>query len=168
MKIKIILTTAILSYYTASFGLQNSTWDKWNSLIGNWIGEGSGKPGQGGGTFSFTLDLDNNVLIRKSHSEYLSPEGKVQIHEDLMIIYFDINKKPSKAIYFDNEGHTINYRISYTNKAIILTSERIPNSPFFRLVYSMLDNETCKTRFELSQDGEKFTPYIEGNSKRIK
>lgn len=167
MRIKIALTITILTYFTASFGQQNSTWDKWNSYIGNWIGEGSGKPGQGGGTFSFSLNLDNNVLIRKSHSEYPSPEGKVQIHEDLMIIYLDINKNPSRAIYFDNEGHTINYQISYTDKTIILTSDRVPNSPVFRLVYSMLDYETCNTRFELSQDGEKFTPYIEGNSKRI-
>ena len=31
----------------------------------------------------------------------------------------------------------------------------------------MPDNETCKTRFELSQDGKNFTPCIGGNSKRI-
>jgi hypothetical protein len=85
-----------------------------------------------------------------------------------MIIYLDSNKNPSKAIYFDNEGHTINYLISYTDKTIILTSEKVPESPVFRLVHSMLDNETCKTRFEISQNGEQFTLYIEGNSKRIK
>ena len=168
MKIKFFLTIAIFCCFATSFGQQNLNWDKWENYIGNWIGEGSGIPGQGGGTFSFTLDLDKNVLIRKSHSEYPSPEGKVQTHDDLMVIYLDINKNPSKAIYFDNEGHTINYQISYTDKTIILTSEKVPNSPVFRLVYSMLDNETCNTRFELSQDGEQFTPYIVGNSKRIK
>lgn len=168
MKINIILTVATFCFFTTSFGQQNFIWNKWENYIGNWIGEGSGIPGQGSGTFSFTLDLDKNVLIRKSHSEYPSTEGKVQIHDDLMIIYLDTKKNPSKAIYFDNEGHTINYQISYTDKAIILTSERIPNSPVCRLVYSMDDNDTCNTQFELSQDGTKFTPYIEGKSKRIK
>lgn len=167
MKIKIILTFAILSIIKPAFG-QNLVWDNWKGLIGNWIGEGSGKPGQGGGIFSFTLDLDNNILVRKSHSEYPSPEGKPQIHEDLMIIYLDVNKIPSKSIYFDNEGHTINYQVSYTDKAIVMTSEKIPNAPVFRLSYSITDKETCNTKFEISQDGEKFTPYIEGNSKKIK
>jgi hypothetical protein len=168
MKISIILTVAFLGYFSASFGQQNSNWDKWKSLIGNWIGEGSGSPGQGGGTFSFTVDLDSNILIRKSHSEYSTSNGKAQIHEDLMIIYNDINKNPSKAIYFDNEGHIINYKISYEDGMIILTSEKVTNSPFFRLVYSMFDNFTCNTKFEMSQDGENFRPYIEGKSKRIK
>jgi hypothetical protein len=168
MKIKIFLTVAIFYYFTTSFGQQNYSWDKWQNYIGDWIGEGSGIPGQGGGTFSFTLDLDKNVLIRKSHSEYPSTEGIVQKHDDLMVIYLDINKNPSKAIYFDNEGHTINYQISYVDQKIILTSEKVPNNPVFRLVYSMLDNESCNTRFEISQDGEQFTPYIQGNSKRVK
>ena len=168
MKIMIFLTVAMLCCFTTSFGQQNFNWDKWENYIGNWIGEGSGIPGKGGGTFSFTLDLDKNVLIRKSHSGYPLPDGKVQTHDDLMVIYLDINLNPSKAIYFDNEGHTINYQISYVDKTIILTSEKVPNSPVSRLVYSMLDNETCNTRFEISQDGEQFTPYIQGNSKRIK
>jgi hypothetical protein len=167
MKIKIILTFAILCFFRPAFG-QNPGWDAWKGLIGNWIGEGTGQPGQGGGTFSFTLDLDNNILVRKSHSEYSSPDGRPQIHEDLMIIYFDVNKTPSRSIYFDNEGHTINYKISYTDKAIVMTSEKVPYSPVFRLTYSMPDKEICSTKFKMSQDGEKFTPYIEGNSKKIK
>jgi hypothetical protein len=167
MKYKIILTLALSLIINICSGQQSSAWDKWNWLIGDWEGEGSGQPGSGGGTFSFSLDLDSKVLIRKSHSEYPSAEGKsTLVHEDLMIVYLDFSGSPNKAIYFDNEGHIINYTISYSDKEIILTSDKVPNSPVFRLVYSLLDTETINTRFEFSQDGENFSPYIEGKSKK--
>ena len=33
---------------------------------------------------------------------------------------------------------------------------------------TMLDNDSIDTKFEMSQDGEKFVTYIEGKSKKIK
>jgi dipeptidyl aminopeptidase/acylaminoacyl peptidase len=138
-------------------------------VIGEWVGEGSGDPGSGGGTFSFKLDLDKKILVRKSHSEYPASENKAEvIHDDLMIIYPDYSGNPSKAIYFDNEGHTINYSITYSEKSIVFTSDKIPNVPVFRLTYTSLDNEVLQTKFEISNDGKKFKTYIEGNSKRFK
>jgi hypothetical protein len=169
MKIKSLLATALFCLSTICFGQQNSTWDKWNWLTGEWIGEGSGQPGQGVGTFSFKTDLDGTILVRESHSEYPATENKPEvIHDDLMIVYPDHTGTPSKAIYFDNEGHTINYSIAYSEKSIVLTSSRIQNVPVFRLTYTLLDTETVNTKFEMSQDGEKFMTYIEGKSKKIK
>lgn len=78
----------------------------------------------------------------------------------------DITGSPNKAIYFDNEGHTINYTVFYSEKSIVLTSDKIPGSPVFRLIYTSLDKKTVNTRFEISQDGENFMPYIEGKSKK--
>ncbi len=83
-------------------------------------------------------------------------------------MYLDFSGNPSRAIYFDNEGHTINYSISYADKSIVLLSDKIPNVPLFRLTYTLLDDETINTKFETSQDGEKFVTYIEGKSKKIK
>jgi hypothetical protein len=169
MKAKQILIIAILGFYMPCFGQQSSTWDKWDWLTGDWIGEGSGQPEQGGGTFSFKLDLDKKILIRKSHSEYPQAENKPTIiHEDLMIVYVDPTGNQSKAIYFDNEGHIINYTIIYFDKSITLTSDKILNVPIFRLTYTLLDKETVNTKFEMSQDGERFTTYIEGKSKKTK
>jgi hypothetical protein len=73
-----------------------------------------------------------------------------------MIIYPDLSGSPNKAIYFDNEGHTINYTVSYSEKSIVLISDKIPDSPVFRLTYTYLDKKTVNTRFEISQEGEKF------------
>ncbi|MCK9209946.1 MAG: hypothetical protein M0P61_03820 [Ignavibacteriaceae bacterium] len=153
------------------FAQQNSnTWRKSDNLIGNWKGEGSGKPGQGEGTFSFKLDLDKNILVRTSHSEYPATKDKpAGVHNDLMIIYRDYTGIPDKAIYFDNENHVINYSITYSGKKnIVFTSDKIPNAPRFRLTYTIMDDVTVNTKFEISKDGENFFTYIEGESKRIK
>jgi hypothetical protein len=167
MKTKLILTCALLGFFAVGFGQGVPDWDKWERLIGDWLGEGSGVPGQGGGTFSFKLDLEGKILVRKSHSEYPAAADKARvIHDDLMIVYPDRSGDPAKAIYFDNEGHTINYAIAYADKKIVLTSEKNPPLPVFRLTYTLLDDETVNTEFAMSKDGEKFATYIEGKSKR--
>ena len=167
MNTKIILVIALFGVLTTCNGQQNPMWEKWGWLMGEWIGEGSGQPGQGGGAFNFKHGLDNKILLRESHSEYASSGTRPKaIHDDLMIIYPDYQGNVSKAIYFDNEGHTINYSVSYGEKSITLTSDRIPDFPIFRLTYNLLQNGAVNTKFEISQDGEKFTTYIEGKSKR--
>ena len=169
MKTKIILIIALFGFLSNCYGRQDSTWVKWNWLVGEWVGEGSGEPGSGGGTFSFKPDLDKKILVRNSHSEYPATEKTPKvIHEDLMIVYPDYSGNPSKAIYFDNEGHTINYTVTYSDKSIVLTSEKIPHVPVFRLSYSLLENGMVNTKFEISKDGEKFSTYIEGKSSRSK
>lgn len=166
---RVLLTIVFCGMIATGFSQQKPSWDRWSWLTGEWIGEGSGKPGDGGGTFSFKTDLDQNILVRKSHSEYPATANKPQvIHDDLMVVYPDFSGTPAKAIYFDNEGHTINYSITYSDKSIILTSDKIPNVPTFRLTYLLLDNETVNTKFEMSQDGAKFFTYIEGKSKKLK
>jgi hypothetical protein len=148
---------------------QEKSWSNWNWLIGEWKGKGGGQPGQGAGTFSFLPDLDKKVLIRKSHSEYPATGAKPKIvHDDLMVVYLDFGGAPSKAIYFDNEVHTIHYSITYAGKSIVMLSEKMPGVPVFRLTYSLLDSDEVNTKFEISMDGEKFNTYVEGRSKKIK
>ena len=85
-----------------------------------------------------------------------------------MIIYPATDGNTSKAIYFDNEGHVINYNVTFSEKAIVFQSEKIPDVPVFRLTYSLLENEIINTKFEMSQDGQNFMTYVEGKSKRSK
>jgi hypothetical protein len=168
MKTRILLTIVLSGLMTAAFGQNAPSWDNWSWLEGEWTGEGSGRPGEGAGSFSFKFDLDRNILIRKSHSEYPASENKPRIiHDDLMIVYPDNTGIPSRAIYFDNEGHIINYTIEYTSGSIIFTSEKTGNVPVFRLTYTLLGDDIVNTKFEMSQDGEKFINYIEGKSRKV-
>lgn len=167
MKTLVIITLALFGCLHNGFTQQSDAWKKWAWLLGEWVGEGSGQPGTGGGTFVFSFDLDQKVIVRKSHSEYPASGNKPALkHDDLMIVYLDGNGNPSKAIYFDNEGHVINYTVTYSDNAIVLQSDRIPHVPVFRLTYTRLESGTVDTKFEMSQDGEKFMTYIEGKSKK--
>ena len=38
-------------------------------LVGEWVGEGSGRPGQGRGEFTFRPELQGKVLVRRHRSE---------------------------------------------------------------------------------------------------
>jgi hypothetical protein len=169
MNKRIFLICFILFELFSICSSQNvSDWEKWNWLVGDWIGEGGGKPGQGTGNFSFSFDLDKNILVRKSHTEYpATPKNPKIIHDDLMIIYSDQGGVSNRAIYFDNEKHTIFYSVTFAPDSIILTSDKSDNSPIFRLVYSRLDKDIVNIRFEMSQDDLNFIPYVEGKSRKV-
>lgn len=162
---KIILLLTLVLVITTCFAQSTPKWEKWNDLIGNWTGEGNGKPGQGSGSVNFSFDLEQKILVRKNHTEFPATATTPKVvHEDLMIVYPDFSGQPANAIYFDNEGHTINYVIAYTANSIILTSLQIKDMPVFRLTYTWLEPGLVNTRFEMSQDGKNFITYVEGKS----
>lgn len=167
MKNWILFVILTLFPFITSAGQAGGQFEKWNWLIGSWDGEGSGKPGSGSGTFSFSPDLNNNIVVRKSHSEYpATSSSPALVHEDLMIIYHSADGISDKAIYFDNEKHVINYYVTFEDNSIFLTGEKVEGLPVFRLIYTKLDENRVNTRFEMSQDGKSFSPYIEGISRR--
>ncbi len=169
MKVKLFHAVVFTLFAVPCLCQQTPNWDKWTFLIGDWKGEGSGQPGVGGGFFSFNMGLDQKVLIRKSNSEYPAIGGRPKIsHEDLMVVYQANSLDPMKAIYFDNEGHVINYSISYTDRSIILSSEKLENTPVFRLTYTIMEKDTFHTNFEMSTDGIHFKSYIQGKSIKLK
>src|SRR5947207_9345546 len=87
-----------------------ASWDQMRPLVGQWKASGNGSPGQGEGKFSFAFDLQNKVLVRKSHTDYPAVQGKPAFaHDDLMVIYLDEISHKFRADYFDNEGHVIRY-----------------------------------------------------------
>src|SRR5450631_790415 len=149
---KILLFAILLVSGQLIFGQQNKNpWEKWNYLIGEWVGEHSGQPGAGEGKFSFQTDLDGRILVRKSRTVFTASTSSAElIHDDLMIIYQGGGDNLQEAIYFDNEGHTIKYKVSFTDKAIVLTSDIIPNAPRFRFTYTTIDDKTVNASFEIA------------------
>jgi hypothetical protein len=146
-------------------------WEKWNILIGEWIGEGTGQPGQNEGKFSFHTDLDGKILVRKNHTVFPeTPKSKAMIHDDLLIVYPAISGGLQEAIYFDNEGNTIKYKVSFTENTIILTSDLTPNVPRFRLSYIIIDPNTVNITFEMAspQSPDDFKMYLSGKAFKVK
>src|SRR6185503_1626756 len=101
-------------------------WDSFHFLLGEWIGEGSGKPGEATGGFSFSFDLEKKILVRKNYANYPATKDKPgSSHTDLMIIYQESASNVTRAIYFDNEGHVINYAVAFSsdNTRLVFSSE---------------------------------------------
>ena len=148
----------------------STPWKPLEFLIGTW--EAATRGGSAGaatsGTYSFQLELRGHVLAR--HSSNSGCKGPADFdcdHGDLLYIYPDTPRQPYKAIYFDNEGHVIQYNVSSpaANTAVFLSSPSQPG-PQFRLTYE-LKGSTMRGKFQIRMPGETdFKSYLEWDGKK--
>lgn len=147
-------------------------WFALRFLLGEWVGEGSGEPGQGNSSYTFAFDLDEQILVRRNHTEYLSTKDRPGFfHDDLMVVY-PIHNESMRAIYFDNEGHVINYKVelSQDGNTATFVSDPLPTTPRFRLTYVKQAVDLVLIRFETAPPSQpnKFSQYLEGKAHRTK
>src|SRR5215813_3490055 len=142
-------------------------WEAFRFLVGEWVGKGTGSPGEAGGAFSFSFDLEEKILVRKNRADYPATKDKpAYSHNDLMVIYKEGTE--TRAIYFDNEGHIINYTVTVSKDLptrITFLSEISPSAPRFRFIYSKINNDNMTFQFDVAQPAkpEAFTKYLEGS-----
>lgn len=150
--------------------------DPWAScrfLIGTWAGEGQGQPGNTTGTATFKLDLDGRILVRTS-STSVPARGQqpAYVHEDRLVVYRDAPGQPMRAIYWDNEDHTIEYDVSASPDGTVVTfvSKASASAPRFRLVYTRLDDSRVDVKFEMAPPGspEAFKVYTQGVTTKLR
>ena len=174
VKVPIFLFTFILSWMAltaaAEAPKQDSGWDSWKFLMGEWIGEGSGTPGQGAGGFTFATDLQGKVLVRRNHADYAATADRpAYSHEDLMIVYQEPSQ-PVRAVYFDNEGHVIHYEVTVAKEgnAVTFLSEASATAPRFRFSYVETAPGALAIKFEIAPPGkpDSFSTYIEASARR--
>ncbi len=147
-------------------------WEAWKFLLGEWEGGHEGDPGQGHGIFSFSFDLDQNILVRKNRTSFATTSERAgYTHDDLLIVYTEFNGE-KRAIYFDNEEHVIHYAtsVSADGNTITLVSDPILAVPQFRFTYVKMGENELLGRFEMTPPGKPgaFFTYLEGTSRRIK
>jgi hypothetical protein len=147
-------------------------WEAYQFLAGEWEGDHSGKPGEAQGRFTFTFELDGNILVRRSRTVFPdTPERTGYTHDDLLMIYTEYTGM-KRGIYFDNEEHVIHYEVeaSPDGKTITLVSDPAPSAPQFRFVYKKTGSDTLDGRFEIAPPGQpgSFQVYIEGPSTRVR
>lgn len=174
-KVIVLFTLCVLplilpSLLPAQQPIMDADWNSWQFLLGEWVGEGGGnQPGQGSGSCIFHFDLQNRILIRKNHAEFpATKERPASSHDDLMVMFQEEGK--TKAVYFDNEGHVINYSAEFSDDRNTLTfvSDSLPSTPRFRLTYSKSPDGTLKLKFEFAPPGkpDAFSLYIESILRR--
>jgi len=147
-------------------------WAAYRFLIGSWTGEGQGQPGNTSGTATFGLDLDGRILVRTSRASVpATPQQAAYVHEDRLVVYREAPGQPVRAIYWDNEDHTIEYDVSASadGKVVTFVSRATAGAPRFRLVYTRLGPDSVDVRFEMAPPGspDAFKVYTQGVTKRI-
>jgi hypothetical protein len=147
-------------------------WAPFSWLVGEWVGEGAAADrGQGTGGFSFTLDLQKNILVRKNWADYPATNGHAAFrHDDLMIAYQESAKDPVQAIFFDSEGHVIRYGASASmlDNTVRFTSDAQPSTSRYRLTYVKTGEKTLSLKFEIAPPDKPdgFVTYIEATAHR--
>jgi len=135
-------------------------WTDMKMLMGDWTGEGSGKPGTGTGEFSFVPELQGKILVRHSFADY--PGAR---HDDLMIVYRQDDA--TRADYYDSEGHVIHYAVQSDHQRIVFMSDnasqwfKSQRSPCYRLTYTSLPDEKLRVQFEIDNK-----TYLDGICRR--
>lgn len=133
------------------------TW--WKLLQGEWTAQDNNSEA----VSKFYFDLDKNIIVRENHVEFAAQNGKPSsIHDDLMIIY--PSSSFTRAIYFDNEGHVINYSVSSTADTLNFISEKPKDAPVFRLRYIKISTVELQVSFAMAQPDKPdvFKPYLSG------
>ena len=148
-----------------------NAWEPLQFLIGSWSSPVSGQPGQGiSGATTFAYDLNKNVIVRKSRAEFAPAPGESEglVHEDLLVIYQQPQEPFFRAIYFDNEGHVIQYSLTFPEKqpGVVFESEASQTSPKARLVYEAAEEGALVTEFFVAAPGGALLSHVKGTVKR--
>ena len=158
----------VLAFLTAASMLPAQPSDplkNFDFLLGDWTGLAGAKgsqPGAGQGDFSFRLELNRKIIVRRNNARYDSGAQ----HDDLMVIYLDTPNGIPRAIYFDSEGHVIRYGVAFpsANRAVF-ESDAAESGQRYRLSY-WLEAGSLNGRFEVAAPSGGYQVYLSWKSAR--
>ena len=136
-------------------------------LFGEWAARGDTELGAAEGVCSFTPEIGNRIVVRRSWVKYSSGRAAGTRHEDLLIIYAEDMDSRLRAVFFDGEGHVIHYNVTVPSpNEAVFESEPSQPGPKYRLTHTVTD-KTLETRFEVAPPGQsKYQTYVSGSATR--
>jgi hypothetical protein len=155
-----------VGYLHAQSAAQNpaKSFEALRFLEGTWEAKTSGDPAgpAASGTYSFKKELGGHILARHSSSDACKGPSDFNCdHHDLLYIYQDAPGQPLKAIYFDNEGHTIHYDVLTPSTEVVFLSDASFPGPRFRLNYA-LQHAALSGKFQMQMPGQtEWKSYLE-------
>jgi hypothetical protein len=126
-------------------------------LVGDWTGDGTSDAGSGSGTDSWKIEVQGQLLVRRSHAVYPPKDGKPGLtYDSVMYVYNDPAYPQLRADYVDGGGHVIHYTLAPSADAQLVqfVSDAIPAAPRFRLTYRLRSaGSQLSVRFEMAPPG---------------
>ena len=127
-----------------------TSWGGLQFLVGTWGAAVHGKAE--GSTYTFAPELNGHVLVRRCATGCdKGPMGPN--YSDVLYVYKAANGQADRAIFFDSEGHVLQYDVtsSTPGKAVFLSDGSTPG-PRFQLTYEMAGG-VMKGKFEMLPPG---------------
>ena len=166
----LVLALALLVALPAvARGAAPDPWARWRFLLGEWMDAGAGDPSAVRGGSTFALELDGKILVRHSRADYpAEPDRPAVAHRDLLIVYPGVSDSLFRAIYFDNEGHVIPYRVlaPAPGGCAIFDSDGPEPGPRFRLTYDTQAGGGLAVAFFRAPPGGELRRYLAGTLRR--
>ncbi|MFQ5918447.1 MAG: hypothetical protein ACE5I4_00190 [Thermoplasmata archaeon] len=153
---------------------ETDRWAPFRPLLGEWIGIGTGLPGEGSEEMDCEFVLQGKFLRIRNHSVYepqeKNPEGEV--HEDWSFISYDEMRDAFVLREFFVEGYVNQYvldEVSDDERTLTFLTESIENLPEGwkgRETFRFLPDDEFQNTFELARPGEDFKVYVETRLRR--
>ena len=80
-------------------------------------------------------------------------------------MYRDETSRQLRAIYFDNEGHVIQYAVNPAADGVVFVTEGASSATRYRLTYASAGTGRLKLKFEIAPPGKDFATYIEASAR---
>jgi hypothetical protein len=133
-------------------------------LLGEWTTHDETELGHADAVSSFASDLDRHVVIRRSSTKFTSGRNAGTGHDDLLILY--VQDSRLRAVYFDSEGHTIQYSVSFPSpNTALFESDPGQPGPRYRLTHRVTGSK-METKFEIALPGTGFHTHVSSTSTR--
>jgi hypothetical protein len=145
-------------------------WQPWQFLLGTWKGDAKGTAGEGSGEFTFKTELDGKILVATNNQEFgATSDHAAFTYHSMMVVY--LLGVDTAAIFYDNEGHVLNYSVQFSNnpRKITFTAERVAFTPRFRFSYADNGDGTLKSVFESAPADTPtvYSSHVEGTVKKV-
>jgi hypothetical protein len=170
VEMKIVMAAAIfiglvLAQFHQALAAPTDSWKALAFLEGTWDAhtQGGSAGTQGSGTYTFKPELKHHVLVRNSSTsaDCSGPKGFDCEHSDVLYIFQEAQDQPLKAIYFDSEGHVINYAVSTPDSTTAVFTSEASSCPQFQLVYQM-SGTMMSGKFQMRMPGQTaWKSYLE-------
>lgn len=175
--IMVVLTLVLLpGILVAQKQKKQDVWKPLRFFVGEWEGEGEGRPGVSKVQREYKFVLQDRFLEARNKSVYEPQEDnpKGEVHEDWGLFSYDEGREKIIFRQFHVEGFVNRYvldSLSADGKTLVFVTEAIENFwPKWRAreIYRIISDDEFTETFELAPPEQEFELYMTNHFKRKK